>query len=41
MRSPWGATKAAVCRSFGIKRSTLIDTLTRIGWSVGIKDQEA
>jgi DNA invertase Pin-like site-specific DNA recombinase len=36
-----GATKAAVCRSFGIKRSTLIDTLTRIGWSVGIKDQEA
>jgi DNA invertase Pin-like site-specific DNA recombinase len=36
-----GATKAAVCRSFGIKRSTLIDTLTRIGWSAGLKDQEA
>src|SRR5271168_750150 len=28
-----GATKAAVCRTFGIKRSTLIDTLARIGWS--------
>ena len=36
-----GATKAAVCRSFGIKRSTLIDTLTRIGWSAGPKGQEA
>ncbi len=36
-----GATKAAVCRSFGIKRSTLVDTLTRIGWSAGSKDQEA
>jgi DNA invertase Pin-like site-specific DNA recombinase len=32
-----GATKAAVCRTFGLKRSTLIDSLTRIGWSVGIK----
>ena len=28
-----GATKAAVCRTFGIKRSTLIDTLARIGWA--------
>lgn len=27
-----GASKAAVCRSFGIPRSTLIDTLARIGW---------
>jgi DNA invertase Pin-like site-specific DNA recombinase len=36
-----GATKAAVCRSFGIKRSTLVDTLTRIGWSAGITEQEA
>jgi DNA invertase Pin-like site-specific DNA recombinase len=36
-----GATKAAVCRSFGIKRSTLIDSLVRIGWSAGIKGQEA
>ena len=31
-----GATKAAVCRAFGIKRSTLIDSLTRIGWSAGV-----
>jgi len=30
-----GASKAAVCRTFGLKRSTLIDTLARIGWSVG------
>jgi len=36
-----GATKAAVCRTFGIKRSTLIDTLARIGWSADSKPQEA
>ncbi len=36
-----GATKAAVCRTFGIKRSTLIDSLARIGWSAGLKRQEA
>jgi DNA invertase Pin-like site-specific DNA recombinase len=36
-----GATKAAVCRTFGIKRSTLIDSLARIGWSAGLKSQEA
>jgi DNA invertase Pin-like site-specific DNA recombinase len=36
-----GATKAAVCRTFGLKRSTLIDSLARIGWSAGIKVQEA
>jgi DNA invertase Pin-like site-specific DNA recombinase len=36
-----GATKAAVCRRFGIKRSTLIDSLARIGWSAGIKVEEA
>ena len=35
-----GATKAAVCRSFGIKRSTLIDSLARIGWFAGRKVQE-
>ena len=34
-----GATKAAVCRTFGIKRSTLIDSLTRIGWSADAKPQ--
>ena len=32
-----GATKAAVCRSFGIKRSILIDSLARISWSTGLK----
>jgi DNA invertase Pin-like site-specific DNA recombinase len=31
-----GATKAAVCRTFGVRRSTLIDTLARIGWSAGL-----
>ena len=36
-----GATKAAVCRSFGIKRSTLVDSLARIGWSASLKGQEA
>jgi DNA invertase Pin-like site-specific DNA recombinase len=35
-----GTTKAAVCRTFGIKRSTLIDSLARIGWSAGAKPQE-
>ena len=28
-----GASKASVCRSFGVARSTLIDTLKRVGWS--------
>lgn len=28
-----GASKAAICRTFGIARSTLIDTLKRAGWS--------
>jgi len=27
-----GMSKAAVCRNFGVKRTTLIETLTRIGW---------
>lgn len=36
-----GATKAAVCRTFGINRSTLINSLARVGWSAGIKVQEA
>jgi DNA invertase Pin-like site-specific DNA recombinase len=35
-----GATKAGACRTFSIKRSTLIDSLARIGWSAGIKGQE-
>lgn len=28
-----GASKAAVCRTFAIPRSTLVDTLARVGWS--------
>lgn len=28
-----GASKAAVCRAFGIARSTLVDTLARAGWT--------
>jgi DNA invertase Pin-like site-specific DNA recombinase len=34
-----GATKSAVCRTFGVKRSTLIDSLDRIGWSAGLEVQ--
>jgi DNA invertase Pin-like site-specific DNA recombinase len=34
-----GATKASVCRTFGIARSTLIDSLARIGWSAGVNIQ--
>ncbi len=26
-------SKAAVCRNFGVKRTMLIETLTRLGWS--------
>jgi DNA invertase Pin-like site-specific DNA recombinase len=36
-----GASKAAVCRTFGVKRSTLIDALARIGWSAGSQSREA
>jgi DNA invertase Pin-like site-specific DNA recombinase len=36
-----GATKAAVCRTFGVKRSTLLDSLARMGWSAAMKAQEA
>lgn len=28
-----GASQASVCRSFGVARSTLIDTLKRVGWT--------
>ena len=35
-----GASKAAVCRTFGIKRSTLLDALGRIGWSAGSQSRE-
>mgnify|MGYP003875640415 CR=1 FL=1 len=27
-----GMSKAAVCRNFAVKRTTLIETLTRVGW---------
>jgi DNA invertase Pin-like site-specific DNA recombinase len=27
-----GMSKAAVCRNFNVKRTTLIETLTRAGW---------
>jgi hypothetical protein len=32
-----GATKAAVCRTFDIRRNTLIDSPARIGWSARLK----
>ena len=32
-----GATKAAVCRTFGIKRSTLVNS--QIGWIAGLVSQ--
>jgi DNA invertase Pin-like site-specific DNA recombinase len=28
-----GASKASVCRTFKIPRTTLIDTLQRVGWT--------
>jgi DNA invertase Pin-like site-specific DNA recombinase len=28
-----GVSKAGVCQTFGIPRSTLIDTLARVGWT--------
>ncbi|WP_427927176.1 hypothetical protein [Xylella fastidiosa] len=28
----YGMSKAAVCRNFGVKRTTLIETLARVGW---------
>ena len=28
-----GSSKAAICRNFNVPRSTLIDTLARIGWT--------
>lgn len=34
-----GASKAAVCRTFGVRRSTLLDSLARIGWVPGLASQ--
>jgi DNA invertase Pin-like site-specific DNA recombinase len=31
-----GMSKAAVCRNFGVKRTTLIETLTRAGWPASV-----
>jgi len=28
-----GMSKAAVCRNFSVKRTTLIETLARVGWT--------
>ncbi len=37
-----GSSKASVCRSFNVPRSTLIDTLRRTGWTgPGKEDQPA
>jgi DNA invertase Pin-like site-specific DNA recombinase len=33
-----GVSKATVCRTFVIRRSTLIDSLAGIGWSAGLKE---
>jgi DNA invertase Pin-like site-specific DNA recombinase len=36
-----GMSKAAVCRNFGVKRTTLIETLARIGWPDSLSTPEA
>ena len=36
-----GASQASVCRSFGVPRSTLIDTLKRVGWTPGSRGRGA
>ena len=36
-----GTTKAVVCRTFGLKRSTLLDTLARTGWSPAVQSPAA
>lgn len=35
-----GMSKAAACRTFGVKRPTLIDTLARIGWTASGKTHQ-
>ena len=35
-----GMSKAAVCRAFGVKRTTLLDTLVRVGWPVAKEARE-
>jgi DNA invertase Pin-like site-specific DNA recombinase len=36
-----GMSKAAVCRNFGVKRTTLIETLARMGWPNALSISEA
>jgi len=35
-----GLSKAAVCRNFGVKRTTLLETLARVGWPVATEAVE-
>jgi DNA invertase Pin-like site-specific DNA recombinase len=35
-----GMSKAAVCRNFGVKRTTLIETLVRAGWPASTRTGE-
>ena len=34
-----GMSKAAVCRNFGVKRTTLIETLARVGWPASTRTE--
>lgn len=36
-----GTSQASVCRSFGVARSTLIDTLKRVGWTTNRREVDA
>jgi len=36
-----GMSKAAGCRNFGVKRTTLIETLARIGWTESTRAEDA
>jgi DNA invertase Pin-like site-specific DNA recombinase len=33
-----GMSKAGVCRNFGVRRTTLIETLSRVGWPVAVQE---
>lgn len=33
-----GMSKAGVCRNFGVRRTTLIETLSRVGWPVAVPE---
>jgi DNA invertase Pin-like site-specific DNA recombinase len=36
-----GMSKSAVCRNFGVKRTTLIETLARVGWPESTENKDA